>query len=59
MRLLLIAGLLSLAVIASGQTDGKDDASSLIQELAQLPQCAVCIVPYSLPVSDNTNFFVR
>jgi hypothetical protein len=61
MRLIQIASLLSLALFASGQTAGKDDATAdqLIQELMQLPKCAVCIPPIYLLVSDNTDLFIR
>jgi hypothetical protein len=44
MRLVLVASLLLSAVLAS-QTAGKDapSANELIQQLTQLPKCAVCV----------------
>ena len=46
MRLMQVVSLLSLALFASGQTTEEDAATAdqLIEELMQLPKCAVCIM---------------
>ncbi|KAM0700884.1 hypothetical protein Q7P35_012606 [Cladosporium inversicolor] len=53
MRFIQVASLLSLALLASGQTAGKDfaTANQLIQELTQLPKCALTCVTAALPAS--------
>jgi hypothetical protein len=51
MRLLSVAGLLFSALFVSAKTTGKNapalTADELIQQLTQLPKCAVCITAKS------------
>jgi hypothetical protein len=61
MRFIHVASFLSLVLFASGHAAGKDDptANQLIQELTQLPKCAVCIMPKYLLVLVNTDLCIR